>query len=270
MAPAFWFGLSADVVVLVGFPVLHLGGFSHADSWFELFEPVNSRLYFMMWNKSEMKLQCPSTSTFATTSLSKLTLRRVSENLVQREPLERNGNYICRGLEIVTKETLALHFCFQGWVEWHVQNCSIFCHVTNILGFVMTQYRQLSQQGTDYNTRLGENFQLLPGQKWAYCLRTFLEASDKFLGFFVPSVLDSSCFLWWNVGLLLLLLILNRLPKEWVRHSHACLYTILQYSSKVCGEMDGWGNSKQHTRESSWVIRLPSAWRQAGISHSKL
>lgn len=75
-------------------------------------------------------------------------------NLVQGEPLEGNGINMYKELEIVTKETLALHFCFQGWVEWHVQNCSIFCHVTSILGFVMMHYGQLSQQGIDCNTRL--------------------------------------------------------------------------------------------------------------------
>lgn len=42
-----------------------------------------------------------------------------------------------------------------------------------------------------------------------------------------------------------------KFTKEWVRHLHASLYTILLYSTKVCGEMNGWGNSKQHTRERS-------------------
>lgn len=176
----FWFGLNADVYGAAGVSCPSPGWFLTL-SWFELFEHANSRLYFNV--KSEMKLQCPSTSTFATTSLSKLTLRCISDNLVQREPLERNENNIRKGLETVTKETPALHFCFQGWVEWHVQNCSTFCHVTNILGFVMMQYRQLSQQGIDCNARLGENcFSFYLGRS-GHCLTTFLEASGEFFGF---------------------------------------------------------------------------------------
>lgn len=77
-----------------GFPVLHLGSFSL--SWFGLFEPVNSRLYFTMWinQKWNCSVLLPP---FATASLSKSTLRCVSENWVQREPLERAGNNVKGG-----------------------------------------------------------------------------------------------------------------------------------------------------------------------------
>lgn len=90
-------------------------------------------------------------------------------------------------------------------------------------------------------------FELQPGQKWAYRLTTFLEVRNNF--FFVHSVLEivvaccgESCDYYF---------LKNIFTKEWVRLLHACLYTILQYSSKVCGEMNGWGNSKQYTRERS-------------------
>lgn len=90
-------------------------------------------------------------------------------------------------------------------------------------------------------------FELQPGQKWAYHLTTFLEAPSTF--FFVRSVLEivvTSCGETCDYYFFK-----NRFTKEWVTHLHACLYAILQYSSKIHGEVNGWGNSKQYTREKS-------------------
>lgn len=166
-------------MVLLGFPVLHLGGFSHSAD----LSYLNMRTLGCI---SQCEIRNETAVSFYLHFCHYFTLKIdpcISDNLVQREPLERNGNNIRKGLETVTKETPALHFCFQGWVEWHVQNCSTFCHVTNILGFVMMQYRQLSQQGIDCNARLGENcFSFYLGRS-GHCLTTFLEASGEFFGF---------------------------------------------------------------------------------------
>lgn len=65
-------------------------------------------------------------------------------------------------------------------------------------------------------------FQFLPGQKWAYCLTTFLELQISFLVFCARCARDSTCFLWWDVGLLLFLWIL-KYPSQGRGEAFTCL-----------------------------------------------